>query len=232
MTARLPDTGETHLVTRESILDGSFQRRLEASAQEGCPLLSEADRQHSLDRCLSEHKQTEDAWVFAYGSLIWNPAIHFVERCQARVVGWHRRFCLKTVVGRGSKDHPGLVLALEHGGSCNGMLFRVAAEMVTAEFSLLWTREMVTGSYNPRWVTAHTRNGDRLRALAFTINRRHSSYAGHLEDAEAARMIATASGPLGTCADYLERTADALARVNLADPGLLRLRKLVRQIAA
>ena len=40
-------------------------------------------------------------WVFAYGSLIWKPAIAATEHRLAVAQGWHRAFCLKlTVVGR------------------------------------------------------------------------------------------------------------------------------------
>ncbi len=68
------------------------------------------------------------AWVFAYGSLIWNPAIHYVERRFARVHGWHRSFCLSTLAGRGSPELPGLVLGLDRGGACTGAAFLIAED--------------------------------------------------------------------------------------------------------
>jgi cation transport protein ChaC len=65
-------------------------------------------------------------WVFAFGSLIWNPAFHHVERRTARIHGYHREFCLWVRAGRGSVERPGLMLSLESGGSCTGVAYRLA----------------------------------------------------------------------------------------------------------
>ncbi|MEZ5784466.1 MAG: gamma-glutamylcyclotransferase [Rhizobiaceae bacterium] len=48
----------------------------------------------------------EHLWVFAYGSLIWNPEFHPVEQCRAVAAGWHRSFCLKLTRWRGTRDLP------------------------------------------------------------------------------------------------------------------------------
>ena len=66
-------------------------------------------------------------WLFAYGSLMWNPAFHHTETVQGRVHGWSRKFCLWLHMARGSPDAPGLMLALDRGGACHGMAFRIAA---------------------------------------------------------------------------------------------------------
>ena len=106
-------------------------------------------------------------WLFGYGSLIWNPAFEFAEKRPATVHGLHRRFCLRTFLGRGSKDRPGLVLALDRGGCCRGVAFRIAAERVESELDIVWRREMISDAYRPRWLTAvHPRGtgpGDRVR---------------------------------------------------------------------
>ena len=65
-------------------------------------------------------------WLFGYGSLIWNPAFAFAEQVPAFVRGWHRRFCLWMPMGRGTPEQPGLMLALDRGGGCRGVAFRVA----------------------------------------------------------------------------------------------------------
>ena len=87
-------------------------------------VLSEAERAASLATLLAARPGGVDgAWVFAYGSLIWNPAIRFVESRFASVHGWHRSFCLSTAAGRGTPDAPGLVLGLDRGGACTGAAF-------------------------------------------------------------------------------------------------------------
>ena len=71
--------------------------------------------------------QGEDIWVFGYGSLISNPIVDFTEKQPAKIYGYHRRFCMWTRIGRGSPDCPGLVLALDNGGSTKGMCLRIPA---------------------------------------------------------------------------------------------------------
>ena len=100
-----------------------------------------------------------NVWVFGYGSLIFNPVIEHTERVNAKIYGNHRRFCLRTRIGRGSPDCPGLVLALDRGGSCAGVAFKLNPETAIAELDLLWRREMITLAYNARWVKLHTDTG-------------------------------------------------------------------------
>src|SRR3954452_8508036 len=73
-----------------------------------------------------------DLWVFGYGSLMWSPEFPFVERRQALLRGYHRRFCVYSHRYRGTPDRPGLVLGLDLGGSCRGIAFRVEARHVEA----------------------------------------------------------------------------------------------------
>ena len=56
--------------------------------------------------------ETGALWVFGYGSLIWNPGFVFAERRAARLTGFRRAFCLRSVRYRGTPAAPGLVLAL------------------------------------------------------------------------------------------------------------------------
>ncbi|TGV11311.1 hypothetical protein EN816_23875 [Mesorhizobium sp. M8A.F.Ca.ET.173.01.1.1] len=76
----------------------------------------------TLDTLLSQGQ--DDVWVFAYGSLIWKPAFDFAEKRKGLLRGWHRDFCLGWDNSfRGSDANPALMLALDRGGSCNGMLY-------------------------------------------------------------------------------------------------------------
>src|SRR3546814_9302515 len=119
-------------------------------------------------------------WLFGYGSLIWNPAFDYAEKRPATVHGLHRRFCLQTHLGRGSRERPGLVLALDRGGSCRGVVLRIAPENVESELDIVWRREMISHSYRPTWVTAQTSDGP-VRAIGFAINRseEHTSELSH-----------------------------------------------------
>ena len=150
-----------------------------------------------------------DVWVFGYGSLMWNPAFNYAERRPCLIRGWHRSFCLWTPVGRGSPENPGLVLALDRGGSCCGIAYRVAARDRETELPLLWQREMVGDGYDPRWVTLRCREGH-VRAITWVINRQGDRYTGKLPMETLARTLATAEGRLGSSRDYLENTVTHL----------------------
>jgi glutathione-specific gamma-glutamylcyclotransferase len=156
--------------------------------------------------------------------------IHFVDKRVAAVHGYHRRFCLWTHLGRGSAAAPGLILGLDRGGACRGLAFRIAAPIAQAELELLWRREMVTGSYCPRWVRIVTKEGGRGWAITFLINRTHPRYAGLVPEDRIVESIARARGALGPCAGYLFDTADHLAALGIRDERLFRLRDRVAQV--
>ena len=118
------------------------------------------------------------------------------------------------------------MLGLERGGSCQGVAFQIAPQAVVEELVIVWRREMLSGAYLPRWVDVHTALG-RVRAIAFVINHAHERYASYLADEEVALAIATASGFLGACADYLVNTVDHLAALGIHDRPLERLRQQV-----
>src|SRR5262249_52822351 len=97
-------------LTRELV-----QRMRRAVADPGPPpsgYLSAAEQAASLAATLAAAPGRE-VWVFAYGSLIWNPCFGFVERRIAHVAGHHRRFCLLVRRFRGTPEQPGLMLALD-----------------------------------------------------------------------------------------------------------------------
>jgi glutathione-specific gamma-glutamylcyclotransferase len=214
------------VLTREQIRDGWVQQ-LVMSSGGALRALTEQELRDSRDAMLAGHPAGQDLAVFAYGSLIWNPAFHFADREIAHVHGFHRRFCLWTDLGRGTREHPGLMLGLDTGGSCRGVLYTIAAADIAGELEIVWRREMVTGAYRPCWVQARTAKGPR-RAIAFLINHAHERYAGRLGDAEIVAAVAGACGPLGACADYLFATTAHLDELGIVDRSLRRLSRLVR----
>lgn len=207
------------ILTREALLDGSIRDYILHNPELRRLILPDEERIASLRATLDGRPAKGDVWVFGYGSLIWNPAFHFVEKRTARIHGYHRRFCLWTQLGRGSAENPGLVLGLERGGACRGVMFRIAEEAVETELDILWRREMFTGAYCPTWVSARS-GGDLVPAITFVINRENDRYAGRLSDDTAARHIATAAGPMGACCEYLFETVRHLAELGIRDRGL------------
>lgn len=211
-------------ITRESLLDGSLRARQQEYAAQHPDMRwrTEAEMAAILEDILRRHDPAQDLWVFGYGSLIWNPAFDFAERRPALLRGWHRRFCLKMLMGRGTPEHPGLMLALDHGGACKGVAFRIAAEKIRQELHVLWQREMFGGAYHARWVRLEAED-EVFPAVTFVINRAHPRYIPELSVTQTAALIATGSGDLGTCREYLENTISHLRELGLSDSGLNRI---------
>jgi glutathione-specific gamma-glutamylcyclotransferase len=157
----------------------------------------------------------DDLWIFAYGSLMWDPAIHIVEIRRATLRGFHRRFCLKAEIGRGSKEAPALMAALDLGGVCHGLAFRIPANAVNHETEILWMREMIGEAYVPFFQTVLTPQGS-VEALAFVMDRASPRFVD-LSGAEAAAIIATGKGVLGTNLEYFDNLADHVAVLGIED---------------
>jgi glutathione-specific gamma-glutamylcyclotransferase len=211
-----------------SVLEQDGVRKAVRDSGYGHLLMSDEDVARSLADTMSGHRKGEPVWVFGYGSLIWSPLMEFAERRPARIHGYHRGFYLWSKVNRGSPEVPGLVLGLDAGGSCRGVVYRLHDEKLMVELGLLWRREMVMGTYMPRWVKADI-GGRVARAIAFIVNRRKPGYTGRLDDQQIVSIALKACGHYGTCSDYLIQTATSLEVAGIADPRLSRLAKLVAQ---
>lgn len=190
--------------------------------------LSAQALQQSLDETLARRPCSGPLWVFAYGSLMWNPGFAFVEKRLATVHGFHRQFRHWSRVNRGTPERPGLVLTLEHGGSCRGMAFRLGQATMEEALSALWQREMALGSYRPAWLACRSAD-ERLCALTFVVNRQDKrSYTGNVGLDAMAPILATARGRYGSAAEYLFQTQSTLAAFGVRDTHIEALARRVR----
>lgn len=211
-------------------------------------MLDDAERAAKIAETMANAPDPDDFWVFAYGSLIWNPCFEPTHRSVATVSGLHRRFCFWTVISRGSPDRPGLGMGLLEGDrQCTGVLQRVNPGTKTADFEALWQRELLSGVYRPTWVDARVGDqvgghvgdligglpdsqtggpsvGERIRALTFVVDPTHPQCAAGLTRDEEIAIIAQASGERGPCSDYLIRMIEALDRMGIDDPEMRALR--------
>lgn len=190
---------------------------------------SEADHQALLAQLLQNAPQ--DLWIFAYGSLIWNPEFIPVEERKARLNGWHRRFCLGWIkIFRGCDDRPGLMLALDRGGSCVGVALRLAPETAKADLLCVLKREMPLRrrGYAPRWSRVATEAGP-ITALVFPIDRTSDAFVDGVEEPHLINSLSTAAGDHGTMAEYLLNTVSQLHARDIHDSYLWRLQKAVAE---
>ena len=218
----LPSIKKTHKITRESLTDGSVARMASERDGESTMVVSDEDLIKSRQQFFPDDSDCNDIWVFGYGSLVFNPVMKHSERLFARVYGHHRRFCLWTQIGRGSPEFPGLVLALDKGGSCPGVAFKLPYDDAIAELDLLWKREMITLAYRPRWLKLHTADGIK-RGIGFVVDPERPVFAPRMTFDETAHVIANAEGFLGPCRDYLFNTLQGLQELGISDPAMEKL---------
>jgi cation transport protein ChaC len=194
----------------------------------GWPSMSDADYDCTVKEVLAR-APAGPKWVFAYGSLLWKPACEIMESRSAVVRGYHRSFCIRVFRFRGTQDRPGLMMGLDRGGQCRGMIFHIA-DPVEVGLGKLFRREWTAkpSIYVPRWLTAQTSNGP-LQALGFVVNRDDRRYVGRLSAEDIADVLSKAAGHWGSCAEYLHETVVHLEKLGIHDQSLWHLQQLVAE---
>lgn len=183
-----------------------------------------------------------DLWVFAYGSLIWRPGFVHEEVRPARLWGWHRALCVYSWHHRGTVEIPGVVLGLDRGGSCRGVVYRVAAARRAETLEYLRRREQVSPlehlpSFIYREVFRPVRFEDgRGRsaeaagpvALTYVVDRTHPQYTGAMDEESLLALVRRGIGVSGANPDYVVSTADHLAALGMHDAALERIAARLR----
>lgn len=192
---------------------------------------TDADYAEWVERIAQSHPDpARPTQLFAYGSLIWKPEIEHGAEQMGTARGWHRAFCLRLHRFRGSQEQPGLMMALDRGGQCRGVLYELPHENLEQQLDRLFRREFTVKPINsmPRWLTVETASGP-VRALGFVMNWTSPYYAGRLAPEEVAQILAKACGHWGTGAEYLLNTVTHLQARGVRDSGLWRLQHLVAE---
>jgi cation transport protein ChaC len=178
---------------------------------------TDEQREAIRTEALKDHEG--DLWVFAYGSLMWDPALHFAEVRRAYVEGYERRFILKDDKGgRGSPDAPGLFAALDRGAGCEGLAFRIAAEAVDTETEILFRREVIGPGYLPGFVPIHF-GGTSVSALSFLADHNCPDICGEISREDQIFFIATGYGTLGSSREYLANIVEHFTHLGIEDAG-------------
>lgn len=179
---------------------------------------------HGSHPAISLHDTIENSgaelWVFGYGSLMWQPGFDSVETTPAVLHGFNRSLCIYSHVYRGTPAAPGLVLGLDHGGSCHGQAFRVASQNKVQVLDYLREREQVTGVYIERYLPIALADGRFVDALFYVADPAHGQYAGALSVSDMALRVGQASGQAGPNCDYVTNTMRHLQDMNICDERL------------
>jgi cation transport protein ChaC len=173
-------------------------------------------------------------WVFGYGSLLWNPGFDVAESVLARLDGWRRAFCMRSIHHRGTPEAPGLVLALDEaaGASCLGLALRVAPGREEETLAYLRERELVSSAYLEVRLPVALADGREVEGLIYVVDTAHEQYCGRLSLEAQARIIARAVGGRGPNSEYLWNTADHLRSLGIDDADLDWLSARVRALSA
>jgi len=172
-------------------------------------------------------------WIFGYGSLLWDPGFTPAEAVAARLSGWHRSFCMRSIHFRGTPETPGLVLALDAApqAQCLGLALRVAEAETAQVLAEIRARELISDAYLEKRLAVALADGRSVEAITYVIDPDGPQYCA-IPFEEQAQIIATATGARGPNRDYLFNTAAHLAELGLADPDLDALATRVRALTA
>lgn len=204
----------------QSFFRGFTTAKLEAMLRDkGLPVgwwFADDVREASRHAALDGHWDA-DLWVFAYGSLIWDPAFRFAEVRRVHAPAFSRRFILKDIYGaRGTPEAPGLMAALDHGAGCDGLAFRIAHHHIEEETEILWRREGIAPAYTPTFIDVAHAEGT-LSALTFLADHEALVIDAGMTRAEQIRYLATGTGFMGTSMQYLSNIAAHFTALGIED---------------
>lgn len=166
-------------------------------------------------------------WLFGYGSLIYKVDFPYLQKREACIRGWARRFWQGSHDHRGTPESPGRVVTLveEPGAQCRGLAYQVSPEV----FSHLDMREK--NGYLRLPTTMRFDDGGQVEGLIYIAASDNAAFLGPAPVREMAAQIARASGPSGANADYLLALAEALRALGDPDHHVFELERLVRAAA-
>lgn len=160
-------------------------------------------------------------YIFAYGSLIWNPGFSFREKQMAHLRGYHRSLCVYSRHYRGTEEVPGLVLGLDRGGACKGIVYHVEDAVWADVLAYVRARELISGVYVEVQRHVQLQGEDKkVWALTYVVNHQHPQYAGKLELDEIAKFVAQGQGLSGSSLHYVEKTLEALKAIGITEKKL------------
>jgi glutathione-specific gamma-glutamylcyclotransferase len=203
----------------------------DGGAPPGMQLHTDADYDGWVARILETHPVPHARTrLFAYGSLIWKPEIERLGEEMGTARGWHRSFCFQVPRFRGTPEAPGLMMALDRGGQCRGVLYDLPDDNLESLLGKLFRREFTAKPANsmPKWIVVQTESGP-AHALTFVMNRASPAYVGRLPHEAVADVLARACGHWGTGAEYLLNTVTNLEAKGVHDRNLWRLQRLVAE---
>jgi cation transport protein ChaC len=160
---------------------------------------------------------------------MWKAGFPYEESACATLYGAHRALCVYSVRHRGNRKRPGLVLGLDVGGRCDGIVYRVKPGAERKTRCYLKVREQSTMAYREAIRPVHLNDGSErtVRAICYLANRSHRQYAGGLNLERQAHIVRNGEGRSGHNMEYYFNTVRHLESLGIIDKPFLRLASLL-----
>jgi glutathione-specific gamma-glutamylcyclotransferase len=145
--------------------------------------------------------------IFAYGSLMWRPDFEFVKSTLGTITGYHRRMSIISNYYRGTVEKPGLVLGLDVGGNCVGVLYEVAHAKWPEVLTYIRKRELISHAY--REVVENVQlagHPENIQAVTYVVNHGHEQFFAPQQFEKSLAMVKQGHGLAGSCVDYVLNT--------------------------
>ena len=165
---------------------------------------------------------TDSVWLFGYGSLIWRPDFSYVDARRAYIEDWTRRFWQGSHDHRGTTSDPGrtVTLVAAPGERCYGRAFLIEPNV----FDYLDDREK-NGFERCRIDVCF--DDTRLLGVVYVAAATNRAFLGDASVDEMAAQINRCTGRSGTNVEYLLELARSLRNLNIVDPHVFELERLV-----
>lgn len=166
-----------------------------------------------------------NAWIFAYGSLIYKVDFPVLEKQPASIEGWVRRFWQGSHDHRGVPDAPGRVVTLvaEPGAICKGIAYRIDSSVLAH----LDHREK--NGYVRVVTPLKLQNGCQVEGIVYIASQDNEAFLGAASLTEIAAHIHRSQGPSGSNRDYLLQLAESLRQLAVHDDHVFALEHLLLQ---
>lgn len=170
-------------------------------------------------------------WIFAYGSLMWNPNFEYNEKKICVLKNYKRSFDLKATEHRGTIDNPGLVLTIrkEMGESCVGVCFGIEENKWIDVYSYLIQREL-RGEIKPyKFVNKNVfENNKTIKAKTLLTDNKNILLLNNLTDKKRAEIISKAYGNSGSNIDYYLNTVYFLKKIGVEKDNIYNIEKYLK----
>lgn len=168
---------------------------------------------------------SDDIWVFGYGSLVWKVDFLYEKSQTGYIKGYERRFYQNSIDHRGTPENPGRVVTLipsnEQSSVVWGIGYKIASDKINEVLKHLDYREKngyerhVIKFYpypiDETNVTNESAGAAMINIIIYVANKDNQSYAGDRNNlSDIVDQIYNATGPSGTNREYVYRLADAM----------------------